>query len=87
MYVRQALDLFEGLLLADDNSKEFSVDQLRKLIVFSMMWSLGALLELDDRKKVCCCSLEESRMLLRKTFFALNVYVEMRSSFYIVTLT
>ena len=51
MYVRQALDLLEGLITADD-SKEITVAHLQKLIVFAIMWSLGALLELDDRKKV-----------------------------------
>lgn len=52
MYVRQALDLLEGLLPSHEEQKDFSLEHLRKLIVFSIMWSLGALLELDDRKMV-----------------------------------
>lgn len=50
MYIRQALDLLDGLIpAADDN---LGMAHLQKLIVFAIMWSLGALLELDDRKKV-----------------------------------
>jgi len=52
MYIRQAIDLLDGLLAGVDESKELSVHHVQKLIVFSIMWSLGALLELDDRKKV-----------------------------------
>lgn len=54
MYVRQALDLLEGLIPAEEENKDLSPDHLRVLIVFAFMWSLGALLELDDRKKVRC---------------------------------
>ena len=53
MYVRQALDLLQGLLPPVEELKDFREGHLSKLIVFSVMWSLGALLELDDRKKVC----------------------------------
>ena len=52
MYVRQALDLLEGLISSADD-KEMSVSHVQKLIVFAIMWSLGALLEIEDRKKVC----------------------------------
>lgn len=53
MYVRQALDITEGLISKVEDSKDISAAHLQKLIVFAIMWSLGALLELDDRKKVC----------------------------------
>jgi len=51
MYVRQALDLLEGLISSADD-KEMSVSHVQKLIIFAVMWSLGALLEIEDRKKV-----------------------------------
>ncbi len=52
MYVRQAIDLLEGLIPGGDEAKDVKGDYIMKLIVFSIMWSLGAVLELDDRKKV-----------------------------------
>jgi len=52
MYIRQAIDLLEGLFTSTDDNKELTVQHIQKLIVFAIMWSLGALLELDDRKKV-----------------------------------
>ncbi len=52
MYVRQAIDLLEGLIPGGDEGKDLQVPVLEKFIVFAFMWSLGALLELDDRKKV-----------------------------------
>ena len=51
-YIRQAIDLLEGLIPKEDDHKDISGDHLKRLIVFSLMFSLGALLELDDRKKV-----------------------------------
>jgi len=52
MYIWQAIDLLEGLLTVTDENKEVGVHHVQKLIVFAVMWSLGALLEPDDRKKV-----------------------------------
>jgi dynein heavy chain len=49
MYVRQSLDLLEGLI---NKEKQPSNAQLGRLYVFALMWSLGALLELYDRKKL-----------------------------------
>jgi dynein heavy chain len=49
MYVRQSLDLLEGLINKD---KPPNAAQLGRLYVFALMWSLGALLELYDRKKL-----------------------------------
>ena len=48
MYVRQSLDLLEGLVSKD---KTPTAPQLGRYYVFAMMWSLGAMLELYDRKK------------------------------------
>ena len=52
MYVSQALDLLEGLIPMGDEARDMNAKHLRKLIVFAIMWSLGAILELEDRKKV-----------------------------------
>ena len=52
MYVRQAIDLLEGLIPMGEDTKDVSSAHLQTLIVFAMMWSLGALIELDDRKRV-----------------------------------
>ncbi|ESO03023.1 hypothetical protein HELRODRAFT_80768, partial [Helobdella robusta] len=52
MYARQALDLLSGLISTGEDNKEISDSHLQKIIVFALMWSLGALLEQDDRRKV-----------------------------------
>lgn len=52
MYVRQALDLLEGLIPVSDDNKDISSTHLKLFIVFAIMWSLGALLEPSDRRKV-----------------------------------
>jgi dynein heavy chain len=49
MYTKQSLDLLEGLISKD---KAASPDVLGRLYVFALMWSVGALLELFDRKKL-----------------------------------
>ena len=48
MYVKQSLDLLEGLINKD---KPPSSAQLGRYYVIALMWSVGALLELNDRKK------------------------------------
>ena len=52
MYIKQALDVLEGLLPPQEERKDIRHDNVVKYIIFSVMWSLGAILELDDRKKV-----------------------------------
>ncbi|CAF0865917.1 unnamed protein product [Didymodactylos carnosus] len=49
MYVKQSLDLLEGLINKD---KPPAPDVLARYYVFALMWSVGALLELFDRKKL-----------------------------------
>ncbi|XP_070190341.1 dynein axonemal heavy chain 5-like isoform X2 [Littorina saxatilis] len=51
-YIRQAIDLLEGLIPKSDDNKEIGPEHLRRLIVFAIMWSVGSLLELADRKKM-----------------------------------
>ncbi|XP_018342058.1 PREDICTED: dynein heavy chain 8, axonemal [Trachymyrmex septentrionalis] len=50
IYIRQCIDLLEGLNVGNsDPSKTLSEQHIEKLFLFSLMWSLGALLELDGR--------------------------------------
>uniref|UniRef100_A0A8D0CSV5 Dynein, axonemal, heavy chain 5 n=1 Tax=Sander lucioperca TaxID=283035 RepID=A0A8D0CSV5_SANLU len=51
MYIRQSIDLLQGLLPAADEKQGCHGD-VGRLFVFAVMWSLGAVLELDDRAKM-----------------------------------
>ncbi|XP_041817844.1 dynein heavy chain 5, axonemal [Chelmon rostratus] len=51
MYIRQTVDLLQGLLPAAEEKQGSHVD-VGRLFVFAVMWSLGALLEPDDRAKM-----------------------------------
>lgn len=51
-YVRQAIDLLEGLIPREEEHKDISSSHLGNLIVFALMWSLGALLEIPERYKL-----------------------------------
>ncbi|KAK7881262.1 hypothetical protein WMY93_029671 [Mugilogobius chulae] len=51
MYIRQTIDLLQGLLMSVEE-KQVSSDHVSRLFTFALMWSLGALLELDDRAKM-----------------------------------
>ena len=51
IYIRQACDLLDALLEPFDDQREINSDFLKRLIIFSIMWSLGALLELNDRSR------------------------------------
>ena len=48
----QAINLLQGLIPGEDAPKQADATFLEKLFVFSLMWSIGASLELGDRKKV-----------------------------------
>ncbi|XP_017775151.1 PREDICTED: dynein heavy chain 8, axonemal [Nicrophorus vespilloides] len=49
LYIRQCYDVLEGIL---DTENDIKTDRhLEHLFLFSVMWSLGAALELDDRVK------------------------------------
>ena len=39
-------------LIPKDEGKQISADHLSKIYFFALMWSLGALLELEDRAKL-----------------------------------
>ncbi|XP_078698147.1 dynein axonemal heavy chain 5-like [Branchiostoma floridae x Branchiostoma belcheri] len=49
-YIKQAIDLLEGLIPGPDHPP--SQIMLERIFVFTLMWSLGSLLELDDREKL-----------------------------------
>jgi dynein heavy chain, axonemal len=44
--------LLSGLLSSKENRESLNKQHLEKLYVFAIMWSFGAFLELDDRKKL-----------------------------------
>ncbi|MGH0129841.1 UNVERIFIED_CONTAM: hypothetical protein FKN15_041268 [Acipenser sinensis] len=54
MYIRQAIDLLQGLLPATEE-KTPSQEHVSRLFIFAVMWSIGALLELEDRVKMESC--------------------------------
>uniref|UniRef100_A0A7N8X5D3 Dynein, axonemal, heavy chain 5 like n=1 Tax=Mastacembelus armatus TaxID=205130 RepID=A0A7N8X5D3_9TELE len=51
MYIRQTIDLLQGLLPSAEEKQGCHGD-VGRLFVFAVMWSLGALLELEDRAKM-----------------------------------
>uniref|UniRef100_A0A4W3JT40 Dynein heavy chain 5, axonemal-like n=1 Tax=Callorhinchus milii TaxID=7868 RepID=A0A4W3JT40_CALMI len=51
MYIKQAIDLLQGLLPGAED-KQPSREHIAGLFIFAIMWSIGALLELDGRAKL-----------------------------------
>ncbi|XP_036361906.1 dynein heavy chain 5, axonemal-like [Octopus sinensis] len=51
-YVAQALTIMEGYLPGEEELKDIATEKLQNIVVFALMWSLGSLLELDDRLKL-----------------------------------
>ncbi|CAL7938026.1 unnamed protein product [Xylocopa violacea] len=50
IYIRQCIDLLEGLLSPSKNlTKTLTDHHVEKIFLFSLMWSLGAVLELEER--------------------------------------
>ncbi|XP_041103970.1 dynein heavy chain 5, axonemal [Polyodon spathula] len=54
MYIKQAIDLLQGLLPATEE-KMPSQEHVSRLFIFAVMWSIGALMELEDRVKMESC--------------------------------
>lgn len=48
----QAITILEGLIPKKEDGSNVSASHLERLYIFCVMWSLGALLELDDRAKM-----------------------------------
>ncbi|KAM6989324.1 dynein axonemal heavy chain 8-like [Tautogolabrus adspersus] len=51
-YIMQSVNLLEGLIPTKDKGGLVGSKHLERLFVFCLMWSLGALLELEDRDKL-----------------------------------
>ncbi|KOX80134.1 Dynein heavy chain 8, axonemal [Melipona quadrifasciata] len=50
LYIRQCIDLLDGLLGTNkDTTRILPEYHIEKIFLFSLMWSLGAVLELDER--------------------------------------
>ena len=69
----QAMNILEGLIPGEDAPKPADANHLSKLFVFSLMWSVGALLELDDRKKVFFTSMIRINPFV--TYFLFIIYL------------
>jgi dynein heavy chain len=51
-YIKQACDLLTGLIPHKDDGTAVGPHHLRRLYVFAVMWSIGAVLELSDRERL-----------------------------------
>ena len=51
-YIRQSCMIFEGLIPSREEVASISKEHLEKLYIFSLMWSIGALQELEERNKI-----------------------------------
>ncbi len=51
-YISQACQLLEGLIPTKEDNTSLPKSHLEKLYIFACMWSIGALIELDDRAKM-----------------------------------
>uniref|UniRef100_A0A8C3TQI8 Dynein axonemal heavy chain 8 n=1 Tax=Catharus ustulatus TaxID=91951 RepID=A0A8C3TQI8_CATUS len=51
-YIMQSINLLEGLIPSKEQPSESATQRLHRLFNFAIMWSLGALLELDSRDKL-----------------------------------
>ncbi|XP_038567842.1 dynein heavy chain 5, axonemal [Micropterus salmoides] len=50
--IMQCINMLQGLIPPKEQCGELSRGHLERLYVFALMWSTGALLELDDRRKM-----------------------------------
>uniref|UniRef100_A0A3Q1JKI8 AAA+ ATPase domain-containing protein n=1 Tax=Anabas testudineus TaxID=64144 RepID=A0A3Q1JKI8_ANATE len=54
-YIMQSVNLLEGLIPTKETGGLVGSKHMERLFVFCLMWSLGALLELEDRDKLETC--------------------------------
>ncbi|XP_070603204.1 dynein axonemal heavy chain 5 isoform X1 [Erythrolamprus reginae] len=50
--IMQSINMLQGLIPCKDQGMEITAEYLERLYIFSLMWSVGALLELEDRWKL-----------------------------------
>uniref|UniRef100_A0A4W3HHM2 Dynein, axonemal, heavy chain 5 n=1 Tax=Callorhinchus milii TaxID=7868 RepID=A0A4W3HHM2_CALMI len=50
--IMQSINMLDGLIPPKEQGGEVTREHLERLYVFSLMWSIGALLELEDRRKL-----------------------------------
>nr|XP_043889840.1 dynein axonemal heavy chain 5 isoform X3 [Solea senegalensis] len=50
--IMQCINMLQGLIPSKEQCGDLSREHLERLYVFALMWSIGALFELDDRKKM-----------------------------------
>nr|XP_019946997.1 PREDICTED: dynein heavy chain 5, axonemal [Paralichthys olivaceus] len=50
--IKQCINMLQGLIPPKEQCGDLSREHLERLYVFALIWSTGALLELDDRKKM-----------------------------------
>uniref|UniRef100_A0A8D2ZST3 Dynein, axonemal, heavy chain 5 n=1 Tax=Scophthalmus maximus TaxID=52904 RepID=A0A8D2ZST3_SCOMX len=50
--IMQCINMLQGLIPLKEQCGDLSREHLERLYVFALMWSVGALLELDDRRKM-----------------------------------
>ncbi len=63
------MDLLSGLIPSSEEcSVTLSAAHLRRLFLFSLMWSVGALLELEDRVKMEQFIIQKVHQWHRKMF-------------------